>query len=143
SLAGRDAASGTSDGTPCASGSSVLRARFAALPRRFPPEPMAVRTHDDVSLVRRGAGRQVVFSSRTTFSEEPVELFADLLVGTAERVRVVDARRLFVDAGAAVDRVGHRPHVRTGVQLVIARVSRQDCRRLERWAGSTRAAAAV
>jgi hypothetical protein len=58
-------------------------------------------------------------------------------------VRVVDPRRLVVDAGAAVDRVGHCTHVRTEVQLATARSSRQNCRRLGRWAGSTRAAAEV
>jgi hypothetical protein len=60
----------------------------------------------------------MVLSSRTTFSEEPVQLFADLLVRTAEGMRVVDARRLVVDARAPVDRIGHCTHVRTEVQLV-------------------------
>ena len=63
----------------------------------------------------------MVLSSRTAFSEEPVQLFADLLVRTAEGVRIVDARRLVVEARAPVDRVGHCTHVRTEVQLVAPR----------------------
>jgi hypothetical protein len=49
----------------------------------------------------------MVVSSRTTFVEEPVQLFADLLVRSAEGVRIIDARRLVVNPRAPVDRVGH------------------------------------
>ena len=114
------------------------RARSTRVRRRFPPEPMAVRTHDDVPLVRRGAGRQVVFSSRTTFSEEPVQLFADLLVRTAEGVRALSVREEAVAVACVVE--GEEDAVcaaesdfgqscRHGVDLLVVRES--DCFHVE------------
>ena len=54
----------------------------------------------------------MVLAARTTFGEEPVQFFADLALRTAQRVRIVDAGWLVVEARMPADRVVHCTHVR-------------------------------